>query len=72
MINITFTKGVGTPTYMAPDVVGKSKNAADVFLYAVMLFECLKCCLPDPKAQFMYPWLITVFVGKGSGLIVRT
>ena len=44
MTNMTFTKGVGTPTYMAPEILNKEKykNAADVFLFGVMLYECFQ------------------------------
>ena len=53
MTNMTFTKGVGSPTYMAPEVLNKKcKKAADVFSFGVMLFECFKWGEANPKAQF--------------------
>ena len=43
MTNMTFTKRVGTPTYMAPEVPNKEKNekAAGVF-FEEMMYECFK------------------------------
>lgn len=39
MTNMTFTKGVGSPTYMAPDVLNNEKcKKADVFSFGVVLF----------------------------------
>ena len=42
MTNMTFTKGIGTPTYMAPEVLNKEKykKAADVYSFGVMMYEC--------------------------------
>ena len=42
--NMTFTKGVGSPTYMAPEVLNKEKckSAADVFSFGVTMLEILK------------------------------
>ena len=42
MTNMTFTKGIGTPVYMAPEVFNKAKykKAADVFSFGVMMYEC--------------------------------
>ena len=53
MTNMTFTKGVCSPTYMAPEVLNKKrKKAADVFSFGVMLYECFGWCEAYPKAQF--------------------
>ena len=42
MTNMTFTKGVGSPTYMAPQVLNKEKykKTADVYLFGVTMYEC--------------------------------
>ena len=70
MTNMTFTKGIGSPVYMAPEVVNKSKNAADVFSLAMtMMFKCFKCCEPNWKARFKYPWPIKSLSWPGSPLI---
>ena len=70
MTNMTFTKGVGTPTYMAPEVLNKEKykKAADVFSFGVMLFECFLWGEAYPKAQFKFPWQISSFVQSGKRL----
>ena len=67
MTNMTFTKGVGTPVYMAPEVINKEKykKPADVFSFGVMLFECFKWGDAYPKECFKYPWDIVGFVNTG-------
>ena len=44
MTNMTFTKGIGSPTYMAPEVLNKKKykSAADVYSFGMMMYECFK------------------------------
>ena len=39
---MTFTKGIGTPTYMAPEILNKDKfkKVEDVFSVDVMPCEC--------------------------------
>ena len=41
MINMTFTKGIGSPTYMPPDVLNKAKynKAADDLSFGVTMNE---------------------------------
>ena len=41
MTNMTFTKGIGTPTYMAPQVLNKEKykKAADVYSFDVTMLR---------------------------------
>ena len=70
MTNMTFTKGIGTPKYMAPEVLNqeKYKKSADVFSFGVMLFECFKWGDAYPKALFKYPWDIVTFVTSGQRL----
>ncbi|ELP89835.1 protein serine/threonine kinase, putative [Entamoeba invadens IP1] len=42
MTNMTFTKGIGTPIYMAPEVLKQEKytKSADVYSFAITMFEC--------------------------------
>ena len=51
MTNMTFTKGVGTPVSMAPEVLNKEKykKSADIFSFGVMLFECFKWGEASPE-----------------------
>ena len=68
MTNMTFTKGIGSPTYMAPEILNKEKykSAADVFSFGIMLFECLKWGEAYPKSIFKFPWDVVTFVSKGE------
>ena len=56
MTHMTFTDGVRTPTYTTPEVLNKEKykKAADVFLLAVMLFECDTWGEAYPRALFKF------------------
>ena len=44
MTNMTFTKGVGTSVYMAPEVLNKEKykKGVDVYSLGIMMYECLE------------------------------
>ncbi len=66
MTNMTFTKGIGSPTYMAPEVLCKEKykKAADVFSFGVAMFECMKWGEAKPKVLFKYLLKISMFVRK--------
>ena len=68
MTNLTFTKGIGSPTYMAPEVLNKEKykKPADVFSFGVMLYECFKWGGAYPKSAFKFPWQISSFVQSGK------
>ena len=71
MTNMTFTKGVGTPIYMAPEVISKDdkyKKTADVYSFGVMLYECFVWGDAYPKQQFKFPWQISAFVQAGKRL----
>ena len=68
MTNMTFTKGIGSPTYMAPEVLNqeKYKKAADVFSFGVTMFECFSWGEAYPRSQFKFPWQISSFVQAGK------
>ncbi|ELP87958.1 protein serine/threonine kinase, putative [Entamoeba invadens IP1] len=70
MTNMTFTKGVGTPTYMAPEVLKKEKykKPADVYSFGITMFECFKWGDSYPKSEFKFPWKIAEFVTNGNRL----
>ena len=67
---MTFTKGVGTPNYMAPEVLNKQKfeKSADIFSFAVTMFECFKWGDAYPTSAFKYPWQISSYVQRGKRL----
>ncbi|ELP91491.1 protein serine/threonine kinase, putative [Entamoeba invadens IP1] len=68
--NMTFTKGIGTPTYMAPEILKqqKYKKSADVYSFGITMFEVISWKEPYSKDQFKYPWKIAEFVMAGNRL----
>ena len=70
MTNMTFTKGVGTPTYMAPEVLNKEKykKPADIYSFGVMIYECFKWGAAYPKDLFRFPWDVMDFVNSKNQL----
>ncbi|ELP95310.1 protein serine/threonine kinase, putative [Entamoeba invadens IP1] len=71
LTNMTFTKGIGTPTYMAPEILKKEKykKSADIFSLGVTMFECFSWKEAYPKEDFKYPWKIAEFVMSGKRLV---
>ncbi|ELP89534.1 serine/threonine protein kinase HT1, putative [Entamoeba invadens IP1] len=70
MTNMTFTKGVGTPVYMAPEILQqeKYKKSADIYSLAITMFECLNWVHAYPKQKFKFPWTIAEYVIRGNRL----
>ncbi|ELP84347.1 protein serine/threonine kinase, putative, partial [Entamoeba invadens IP1] len=68
MTNMTFTKGVGTPKYMAPEILDKKKYTtyADIYSFSIMLYETVTWEEMYPKDVFKYPWDIAAFVTNGK------
>ncbi|ELP92305.1 protein serine/threonine kinase, putative, partial [Entamoeba invadens IP1] len=68
--NMTFTKGIGTPKYMAPEILNKQhyKKPADVFSFAITMYECFGWTDAYPKQSFTYAWDIVDFVVNGKRL----
>eukprot|EP00727_Mastigamoeba_balamuthi_P012055 m51a1_g7472 putative serine-threonine protein (958) ;mRNA; r:178397-182922 len=64
------TKGLGTPIYMAPEVLnaGQYTNAADVYSFSIMLWELWKDEVPYSTANFVHAWDIANFVTRGDRL----
>ncbi|ELP90906.1 tyrosine kinase, putative, partial [Entamoeba invadens IP1] len=61
---------VGTPVYMAPEVLNKKKytKSADVFSFSISLFECAIWKDPYLDKQFKFAWDIVDFVVSGKRL----
>ncbi|ELP94552.1 serine/threonine protein kinase HT1, putative [Entamoeba invadens IP1] len=76
MTNMTFTKGIGTPKYMAPEVLNKEKykKAADVYSFAITMYECFTWSDAFPKDVYRYAWDIadSVCYGKRPDLMMLT
>ncbi|KAL7716864.1 Protein serine/threonine kinase [Entamoeba marina] len=69
MTNMTFTKCVGTPIYMAPEILNKKKytQLADIYSFAVTVYETYKW--EDPYGSlFEYPWELAAFISSGKRL----
>ncbi|EKE39168.1 tyrosine kinase, putative [Entamoeba nuttalli P19] len=70
MTNMTFTKGIGTPVYMAPELLTKEyyKKEADIYSFAITMYECFKWGDAYDKEKFVYIWNIAEFVISGKRL----
>ena len=68
MTNMTFTKGIGSPAYMAPEILNKQKykKPSDVYSFAITMYETLGWCECYPKKEFKFPWKIAEFVVNGN------
>ncbi|ELP83811.1 protein kinase domain containing protein, partial [Entamoeba invadens IP1] len=68
MTNMTFTKGVGTPKYMAPEILNKEhyKKPADVYSFAITTLECFLWGEAFPKSTYIFPWTIADDVASGK------
>ena len=69
MTNMTFTRGVGTPVYMAPEVLQQVhyKMPYDIYSFGITLFECMKWgdAYPHDDDRFRFSWNIAQFVMNG-------
>ncbi|ELP89031.1 protein serine/threonine kinase, putative [Entamoeba invadens IP1] len=68
--NMSFTKGVGTPVYMAPEIYNKNRYsvAADVFALGITIFECMKWGEAYDGEMFTFTWQVPDYVNKGNRL----
>ena len=68
MTNMTFTKGIGTPIYMAPEILDKKKykKPADIYSFSITMFEFVGWCHCYEGDKFKYPWNIADFVSAGQ------
>ncbi|KAL7714040.1 Serine/threonine protein kinase HT1 [Entamoeba marina] len=72
MSNMTFTKGIGTPKFMAPEILAKQKYqlSSDVYSFGVTMYEIdtWKEIYPNSDTRFKFPWGVADFVTKGNRL----
>ena len=68
MTNMMFTKGVGTPAYMAPEILTRSiyKHSADIYSFAITMLEVITFSSPFPKEVFEFPWDIADLISDGK------
>ena len=64
---MTFTKGIGTPVYMSPEMLDrkKYKKAADIYSLAITFLEIMTFDDPFPKTLYKFPWNIADHVSRG-------
>lgn len=72
MTNMSFTRGIGTPKYMAPELLNKQhyKKPADIYSFAVTMYELFSNRHAYEKKDFKYEWNIATFVQSGKRLDV--
>ena len=68
MTNMTFTKGVGTPAFMAPEILNrkKYKKTADIFSFSITMLECITWKEAYPKTIYKFAWDIADAVSQGK------
>ena len=68
MTNMTFTKGIGTPAYMAPEILNREhyKKPADMFSFAVTMLEVVIWGDAYPKTLYTFAWNIADLVSCGK------
>ena len=66
--NLTFTKGIGSPKYMAPEILNrdKYKKPADIYSFAITMLEIMIWNDTYPKTLFKFAWSIADFVCQGN------
>ena len=66
--NITFTKGIGTPTFMSPEILNREKytKPSDIYSFAITMLEVMIWNEAYPKTIFKYAWNIADFVASGK------
>jgi len=66
----TMTQGIGTPMYMAPELLLNQEygQAVDIFSYAVLCYEVMQRKIPYTDETFTHSWDISDFVTKGNRL----
>ena len=72
MTNMTFSKGVGTPVFMAPEVLKHEhyKAPADIYSFAITMYETMKWgdSYPVSDPRFKFSWNVADFVMSGKRL----
>ncbi|EDR25791.1 protein serine/threonine kinase, putative [Entamoeba dispar SAW760] len=58
MTNMTFTKGIGSPKYMAPEILNREhyKMESDIYSYSITMLQIITWKDPFPKEIYNFPW----------------
>ena len=73
MTNMTFTKGIGTPTYMSPEILNHEhyKKPSDIYSFSITMFEVMKWGNAYSKTLFKHEWDIANFICEGKRLTLE-
>ncbi|GAB1223499.1 hypothetical protein ENUP19_0149G0037 [Entamoeba nuttalli] len=68
MTNMTFTKGIGTPKYMAPEVLNREhyKMESDIYSFSITMLQIITWQDPFPKTLYPHPWDIADTITTGN------
>ncbi|EDS89091.1 tyrosine kinase putative [Entamoeba histolytica] len=72
MTNMTFTKGIGTPKYMAPEVLNHQhyKMQSDIYSFSITMLQIITWQDPFPKSEFKFPWKLAEFISTGNRPVI--
>ncbi|KAL7716776.1 Protein kinase [Entamoeba marina] len=64
------TQGIGTPIYMAPELLESAEYGlpVDVFGYSILCYEVLTRKIPYTGSTFQHSWDVSSFVSEGKRL----
>lgn len=70
MTNMSFTRGIGTPKYMAPELLDRQhyKKPADIYSFSITMYELFSDAFAYDRSRFRYEWNIASFVQSGKRL----
>ena len=70
MTNMTFTKGIGTPKFMSPEILNKQhyKKPSDIYSFAITMYEIMEWGEACQKSKFKFPWKIFNYVQEGNSI----
>ena len=68
MTNMTFTKGIGSPKFMSPEVLNRQRysKSADIYSFAITMLEIMIWGEAFSKSQFPHAWNIAFFIVNGK------
>ena len=68
MTNMTFTNSIGSPAFMAPEILNQQhyKMPADIYSFALTMYEVFSWNEIYPMKNFPHIWDIAVFISNGK------